>query len=81
MKTKKTNTGNSRYSHSSIPRENIWFFTEGTIIDESSDQKTKVSNEESKNLPTGKLKINKPVNNQQKKETPFVVDWQISGMF
>lgn len=81
MRTRERIKGIRRHSQEQIPRESIWFFSEGVALNSSSVPEKK----------TGKHDIMREVNENNnyqisktperstlKKECSFVVDWQLS---
>lgn len=81
MKTIKKKSEKNRNSNVNIPRENIWYFTEGTIIENSVEAEDIVDNNTKKQSSFNPKPKMQNANNPIKRENSFVVDWQISGMF
>lgn len=71
-------------SREQVPREDIWFFSESTPLNQSSTPERKTENRESKkgfNETSNHFVSRTPVKNAVKKECTFVVDWQLSNFF
>ena len=70
-------------SRISIPKENIWFFSEGTTSQSSVSEKKSVRNDRQSilNDDYDRYSLNKSVKSSAKRGNSFVVDWQMSDAF
>jgi len=80
MKTLKRITGKREQSKGNVPRESIWYFNEETVLDSTpvkSKESGKFDNRKAMNEKNNRLAYTIE-RNKPKKESSFVVDWQLS---
>jgi len=81
MKTLERITGKREQSKGNVPRESIWYFNEETVLDSTpvkSKESAKFDNRRAMSEKNNRLAYMSMERNKPKKESSFVVDWQLS---
>ena len=84
MRNRERITSIRRHSTGRVSRENLWFFSEDTVLNSTPTSEKRIVKNDSlrpikENFDTSMSKTSE--RNRLKKECTFVVDWQLSDTF